>query len=153
MSNFDPSLFLDASTTEASVKRPLIPAGLDITGTIGDIKASTWQGKKDPTQSGIKFDIPITFDLTAMPDLHKSIGADSVTLTDTIMLDVTENGSIDYGPGKNGKLRRYREALGMNVPGEAFSPRAMTGRLIKAKIKHDLYEGDVYDKIDSIAKA
>lgn len=153
MSQFDPNLFLDATTTEALVKRPPLPAGIDIVGTIGEIKASAWQGKADPTKSGIKFDVPIKFDLTAYPDLHKQIGADSVTLTDTIMLDTTESGAIDYAPGKNAKLRRYREALGMNAPGEPFAPRSMQGRLIKAKIKHDPYEGEIYDKIDSVAKA
>ena len=153
MSQFDPSLFLDATTTEALVKRPPLPAGLDIVGTIGEIKASAWQGKADPTKSGIKFDFPIKFDLTVHPDLHKQIGADSVSINETIMLDTAENGGIDMSPGKNAKLRRYREALDMNTPGEPFAPRAMQGRLIKAKIKHDLYEGEIYDKIDSVAKA
>ena len=153
MSNFDPDQFLDSTTTEASVKRPPLPAGLDLVATITNIKAGAWQGKKDPTQSGVKFDVSLEFDLTSHHDLHKQIGADKVTIVDTIMLETTEAGHIDFGPGKNAKLRRYREALGMNVPGESFSARAMVGRLIKAKIKHDPYEGEIYDKIDSVAKA
>ena len=152
MSMFDPDAFLHATTTEASTRRPPIPAGLDFVGTIGEVKARAWQSK-DGTKSGIAFDVPIRLDLTSNPEVAKACGTDAVTLTDGIMLDVTEGGTIDYSPGKNSKLRRYRDALGLNVAGQPFSPASMTGRLIRAKIKHDLYEGEVYDKVDSVAKA
>lgn len=153
MSNFDPNAFLDATTTEANTKRPPLPAGMDFVGTIGEPKSRQWQGKADPTKSGFAIDLPIEVDLTQYPDIQKAIGADKVTLTDSLMLDTTPSGGIDNSPGKNGKLRRYREALGMNTPGEAFSFRMMQGRLIRVKIKHDVYEGETYDKVDSVAKA
>lgn len=152
-SQFDPSLFLDATTTEANTRRNPIPAGTDVTATIGDLKPREWKKKDDPSKGGIALDVPLEIDLTAYPDLKAVVGADKVTLTDSIMLDLTEAGAIDNSPGKNSKLRRYREALGMNVPGQPFSPRAMTGRLIKVKIKHRTYEGELYDEVDSIAKA
>jgi hypothetical protein len=153
MSQFDPSAFLDATVTEASTKRPPLPAGMDFVGVIGAVTSKTWVGKKDPTQSGIIINVPIEFDLTAYPDVQKQLGLDKITLTDSIMLDTTEDGAINLAPGKNAKLRRYREALDMNTAGQPFSFRAMTGRLIKAKIKHDPYEGEIYDKIDSVARA
>lgn len=153
MSNFDPSTFLDATITEASTKRNPIPAGSDVTATVGEPKARTWQGRQDPTKSGVAMDVPLEIDLSAYPELAKTVGVPKVTLTDSIMLDLTENGGIDISPGKNGKLRRYREALGMNNPGEPFSFRAMQGRLIKVKIKHRPYEGEIYDEVDSVAKA
>ena len=151
-SAFDPAAFLDATITEASVKRPPLPIQ-DYVGVIGEIKARTWQGKKDPNQSGVVMDVPIEFDLTGYPEVMKTLGTPKVTLTDGIMLDLTPTGMIDLAPGKNGKLRRYRDALDMNKAGEAFSFRAMQGRVIKAKIKHDPYEGDIYDKIDAVSKA
>jgi hypothetical protein len=151
---FDPASFLSVSITEALVKRPPLPAGADFTGTIGEVKSRAWQGKKDPTQSGIAIDIPITIDLNAYPDTKAALGGlEKVTLQDGIMLDLTEGGMIDTAPGKNGKLRRYREALDMNKPGDTFSFLAMPGRLIKVKIKHEVYEGDVYDRVDGVAKA
>ena len=55
-------------------------------------------------------------------------------------------------PGKNGKLRRYRESLDMNTPGVPFSLRQMIGRQIRVKIKHEPYEGEMYDRVDSVAK-
>lgn len=154
MTAFDPASFLSVTLTESLTKRPPLPAGQDFTGTIGDVKSRAWQGKKDPTQSGIAVDVPIRIDLSAYPDVQKAMGGiDGVTLTDGIMLDLTEGGMIDTSPGKNGKLRRYREALDMNKPGDTFSFLAMPGRLIKVKIKHEVYEGDVYDRIDGVAKA
>jgi len=151
MSNFDPASFLDATITEPTTKRNPLPAGMDFVGIIGEPKSRTWQGKKDPTQSGIVVDVPIEIDMSAYPNVK--IGATRVILTDGIMLDTTEDGAIDNSPGKNGKLRRYREALGMNQAGVPFSFRAIQGRQIRVKIKHEVYEGDIYDKVDSVAKA
>ena len=151
MSHFDPSAFLDATITEPSTKRSPLPAGRDFVGIIGEVKARNWQGKADPTKSGVVMDIPLEIDLSAYPDVQ--IGATKVTLTDGIMLDTTESGMIDTSPGKNGKLRRYREALGMNKAGEPFSFRAMQGRVVKVKISHRTYEGDIFDQVDSVAKA
>jgi hypothetical protein len=150
-SSFNPEQFLDATITEPTTKRPPLPAGQEFVGIIGDVKARTWQGKKDPTQSGVVMDVSIEFDLTARPDLK--FPTPKVTLTDGIMLDLTEGGMIDNAPGKNGKLRRYRDALNMNKPGDAFSFRAMQGRMIRARISHREYGGDLFDQIDSVAKA
>ena len=152
-SQFDPNQFLDATTTEALIKRPPLPAGSSFIAEVGEIKAVSWQGKKDVTQSGIRFDVPLKIDVTTDPAVVTALGGiTSVTITDGIMVDTTDAGGIDMAPGKNAKLRRYREALGLNVPGQPFSPRAMQGRMIRVKIKHDPYEGEIYDKIDSVAK-
>ena len=152
MSQFDPQVFLDATISEPSVKRPPLPAMSDFIGIIGEVKARAWQGKKDPTQSGIAMDVPVEIDLSAYPEVMKTLGIPKVTLNDSIMLDLTEGGTIDNAPGKNGKLRRYREALNMNKPGDTFSFRAMQGRPVLVKIKHRTYEGDIYDEVDSVAK-
>ena len=153
MSQFDPAMFLDTTITEPSTKRNPLTAGADFVGIIGEVKSRTWTGRADPTKGGVVVDVPIVVDLSAYPDEAKRVGADKVTLTDGIMLDITEGGMIDNSPGKNGKLRRYREALDMNKPGDAFSFRAMQGRTIKVKISHRTYEGEIFDQVDSVAKA
>lgn len=150
-SNFDPASFLDATISEPTTKRNPLPAGQDFVGTIGEPKSRTWQGKKDPTQSGVVIDVPIEVDMSAYPNVK--VGATKVTLVDGIMLNLTDDGAIDNSPGKNGKLRRYREALGMNEAGTPFSFRAIQGRQIRVKIKHEVYEGETYDRVDSVAKA
>lgn len=152
-SQFDPNTFLHATTTEALTRRPPIPSGTQLVGTIGEITAAEW-ASKDGTKSGMKFNVPIKFDLLAYPEIHKVVGVDSVQLSDTIMLDLTaDKQGIDWSPGKNGGLRRYREALGMNTPGEPFSPFAMSGRLIRVEISHREYNNELYDEVKSVAKA
>jgi hypothetical protein len=153
VSNFDPSAFLDTQITEPSVKRNPIPAGTDVVAVIGEPKMRAWQGKADPSKSGIACDVPLEIDLSAYPDLATHVGLPKITLNDSIMLDTTDDGQLDMAPGRNGKLRRYREALDMNSPGQPFSFRAMQGRMIKVKVKHRTYEGEIYDDVDSVAKA
>lgn len=153
VSQFDPALFLDATIDQPSVKRPPLPAAMDFVGVIGEIKPRTWVGKKDPTQGGVVMDVQITIDLSAYPEVQKLIGLPKVVMFDGIMLDLTANGAIDNAPGKNRRLRLYREALDMNKPGDVFSFRMMQGRMVRVKIAHEVYQGDVMDKIDSVAKA
>ena len=150
MSQFDPQSFLDVTLTEPSVKRPPIPVG-DYTATVGEIKSRAWQGKKDPTMSGIAWDVPMTVELP--PEVASQAGQSTIIVTDSLMLDLTDSGTLDTSPGKNRRLRLYREALDMNKPGDSFSARGMQGRVIKVRIKHDLYNGEIYEKVDSVARA
>lgn len=150
-SNFDPASFLDATIDQPSTRRPPLPAGKVYQGTITDLKSRSWQGKKDVTQSGVAFDVVIKVQVTD-PEEQATQGTNEVTLQDSIMLNMTPAGLLDNSPGKNNQLRRYREALGMNEPGIAFVPRQMIGRALLVKIKHEPYQGEMYDKIDSVAR-
>lgn len=154
MSQFDPAAYLDATTSEASTRRPPLPVK-DFIGTIGEVKSrsGSFQDKKTGEQkSYVALDIPVEIDISSDPELVKVQGTSKVTLTDGLFLDLTPAGLIDYAPGKNNKLRRYREATGQNVAGQPFSPRMLSGRPVRVKIKHEPYEGENYDKIDSVAK-
>jgi hypothetical protein len=152
---FSPETFLDATTTEESVKRPPMPAGREFPSTLKSVKSRAWQGKKDPTKGGIVVDVVHEFDLSAFPDVMTALGGiDRVTITDGIMLDLTEGGSIDYSPGKNSKLRKYRDATGLNVAGQPFSIRMLEGRMVKSMIGHRPNENDpqeVFDQVNSVA--
>ena len=153
MSQFNPETFLDSAITEVQVKRPPLAAGRVFQAIIGEVKSRPWVKKDDPSKSGYAVDLPLTIDLTTYPDELKRLGTDRVIMKDSIMLDLNEGGAIDTSPGKNGKLRRYRDSLGMNVPGQPFTFRAMTGRIIGVKVKHREYEGELYEDVDSVVKA
>jgi len=148
---FDPNSFLTAQITEVSVKRPPITAGLEIIGVVTKVEMKTWQGKKDPTQSGIKADVSVEFDMTQDPNEMARIGGlAKLTLVDSIMLNLNDGGGIDMAPGKNTRLRQWREALDMNKAGEAFSFANMAGRLVGTKIKHEPYNDEIFDKIGEL---
>lgn len=153
-SMFDPTQFLDASTDQPSTRRPPLPAGRVLVGVIGEIKMSEWTKKDDPSKNGVKADVPIEFDLTAYPDLIAQQGGSvtKVILSDSIMLDLTPDKKIDWSPGKNNKIRRYREALDMNKPGDVWSFRAMIGRPIAAKIGHRTWQNELFDQIEDVAR-
>jgi hypothetical protein len=148
MSDFDPSVFLDATITEVQVKRPPLPAGADFIGTVGEPKFRQNQGKQDPTKVYTSVDIPILLDTSLVEGQPKTL-----TLNYGFLLEITEQGTIDTGPGKNSKLRLLREALGMNTFGTPFNFRAAQGRTVRAKIGHREYNGEVYDEVVAVSKA
>lgn len=151
MSDFDPTSFLDGATEQASERMPNLPAGQDYISTIEDVTFRQVQGKKDPTATYLFMDVKHKIDTSQVPDYPTP----TRTVVDSFIVNTrTDNpNAIDYGPGKNGRIRMYREALGMNEAGRPFAPRAMLGRQLRVKTKLDPYEGDFFDKIDSMAKA
>lgn len=148
-SAFNPDTFLDATLTDPTEKRPPLPVG-DYTAILGAVTARQWQGKADPTKSGIAWDIPVTIDVPAEIQAELKMDQSTLNLKDSIMIDLTANGTIDNGPGKNRRLRAYREATDMNKPGDVFSARKMEGKVVKVKITHDLWEGQPIEKISGV---
>ena len=155
---FDPEIFLDATLTEPTEKRPPLPVecpgtsdGL-YTAVIGAITSRTWQGKKDPTKSGIALDIPLTIDIPADMQLALKLPP-TLSLKDGVMLDLTEAGQIDNSPGKNRRLRIYREATNMNNPGDTFSVRRMEGTVVKIRLEHELWNDAVVEKVVAVLKS
>ncbi len=148
-SSFNPDTFLDATLTEPTEKRSPLPVG-DYTAIIGAVTARQWQGKADPTKSGIAWDIPLTIDVPAEIQAELKMDQSTLNLKDSIMIDLTANGTIDNGHGKNRRLRSYREATDMNKPNDVFSARKMEGKVVKVKITHDLWEGQPIEKISGV---
>lgn len=148
---FDPNQFLDATTTEALERREPLPVG-DYQAEIADVEIKPWVGKQDPTKSGIAAYLKVKVNVKSNPDASK-LTYDELTMRDSIMIDQTPDGSIDYSKGKNSQLRIYREALDMNKPGQPFSFRMMLGRILKVRVKHEVYQNQIQDRIDAPIKA
>ena len=150
-SSFDPALFLDVTMDAPTEKRDPLPIG-DYTAVIGEVTSRAWQGKADPTKSGIALDVLLTIDVPA--EIQASLGLGStLNLKDSIMLDLTDSGMIDNSKGKNRQLRNYREALDMNKSGDVFSPRKMQGQVITVKVTHEIYQDAPVERISGVTKA
>lgn len=152
MSQFDPEAFLDATLDAPLTKRPPVMPG-SYTATIGEVKSRPW-ASRDGTKSGMAYDVPLEVQLDAAE--AERVGQPSVIITDSVMLDLTVDGAIDVAPGKNRKLRAYREATGLNNPGDKFSARMLQGRSVKVIVKHDAAKDgsdDIYERIGAVAKA
>ena len=152
MSDFDPTEFLDAATEQVSERMPNLPAGPGLHLDCQGCNVSTGPRKEGPGRD-------VSVHGCEARDRYVARASDYPTPTRTIVdgfiVNTREDNpqAIDYSPGKNGRIRQYREALGMNEAGMPFSPSQMIGRKIRVKTKLDPYEGEFFDKIDSLAKA
>lgn len=157
-SPFDPATFLNQRTSDEFTKRPPLPAGLEILGVIGtELKTRQNTNKEDPSIVYNWLDIPIKLDLTSSPGIPSKIRealGDSLTLTHGIRIDFTPSGALDTSPGKNGGLRQYREATKLTKEHgvKDFGISDLCGRIVKAKISHREYQGDVFDQIQSVTR-
>lgn len=154
--DFDPNSFISQTTTEASEKRPPVPAQ-DYAATITELKADVWRSKDKideatgDLKSGPLFIITLTLDLPE--SVKEQCKIKTLVLTDRLMLDVVPGGSaLDFSIGRNNRLRLYREATDLNKAGEPFSPGMLVGKLIKVRVTHDVYNGAVQEKAGAILK-
>lgn len=156
MSAFDAATFLDAQTKEQNEKRPTIPSenpedpnGL-YTAVIGEIKADSGTiGKGDNAgKPWISMVIPLKLQL---PPTVQAIGLPAeFQLTDRVFLDLTEQGALDNSKGKNRGQRTYREATNMNKAGDVFAWRMLTGKVVKVKLAHELYNNNIVEKVATV---
>lgn len=154
MSMFDPAAFLDATISETNEKRPPLltenPASPDglYTAMIGEITPKS--GEKDG-KPWMAFAVPLKIDVPQQ--LQDSLKLPpQITLTDRVFLDLTDQGLIDNTPGKNRGQKKYRDATGMNSPGQVFSWRKLVGQPVKVKITHDMYEGAIQERVGDVVK-
>jgi hypothetical protein len=156
MSAFDPNSFLDAQVTEVNEKRPNIPTENpeDETGcylaVVGEIKTDAGTiGKGERIgQPWVSMLIPLKIQI---PASVQGLGLPSeLTITDRAFLDLTPQGGIDNSKGKNRQQKNYRDATGLNTPGEVFAWRMLTGKVVKVKIAHELYDGNIQERIAQV---
>jgi len=149
MSTFDPAVFLDASLDEANstVSTP-VPEG-EYQAVIDKVETRAWQGKKDPSQSGIALDLIWNVEDQGVKTL---LERDKVQVKQGIMLDLNASGGIDTGKGKNVALGKLREAVNLNTPGQKFSFRMLEGQMAKISVKHRIDGEQVFADVKAVAK-
>lgn len=150
MGAFDPSTFLDTPVSGvSSTKLEPIPDG-EYPGIfkLADPPIVEWT-KKDGSMSGLKLVGKVVLD---DPALKEKLGRQEVSVKYDIMLDLTDDGKLDMGKGKNVALGRLREATGLNQPGEAFSWRMLDGRPVKAKVTQRLVGEDIFNDVKAVTK-
>lgn len=147
---FNPDQFLDQQFTESNSTETIpVPAG-EYMAVVEDVKCRQWQSKKDPSNSGLTLDVKWLID---SPEVKELLGRDKVTVTQGIMLDLTESGTLDMGKGRNVGLGRLREALNLNVPGEPFSFSMLPGRVATITVSHRIDGDRIFTDIKGVARA
>lgn len=152
---FDPKTFLESTFNEASsTERIPVPAG-EHNAVIEKVDCRAWQGKQDPSKSGLALDVTYALDSEAA---RQATGREKVTVTQGIMLDLTASGALDFSKGKNVDLGRLRDAVGLNVPGQPFGFLMLQGKVCKVVVGHKpstkpgARPGDVFENVDAVVK-
>jgi hypothetical protein len=148
-SAFDPKAFLDVVVTEqgSTVVTP-VPPGEHI-AIIEKVDTRAWQAK-DGSSSGIALDVTYNID---SPAVKEALGRSKVTVTQGIMLDLTDGGALDMGKGKNVTLNRLREAVDLNVAGKPFSFRMLEGKVVKINVQHRPDGDRIYNDVKGVVRA
>ena len=146
---FDPNQFLDLQITEANDTKTIpVPVG-EFTAVADKAECRTWQSKKDPSKSGVTLEVTWAIDDQGVKEL---LGRDTVTVRQGVMLDLTDEGGLDMGKGRNVGLGRLREALGLNIPGQPFAFSMIPGRMARIKVDHRIDGENVYAEVKGAAK-
>lgn len=150
MSVFNKESFLNSSVTGASeTKSTYVPEG-EYVAFIDDVDMNN--GEKDGREwysLNIKWYIPDE-------NLKKALGLEHPTVQDSIFLDL-ENGMLAFGPNKNVRLGRIREAVNQNDPKKPWSFAMLKGAgpvRIKVGSRPDKNNtGDTFPTVERVTKA
>lgn len=143
MSAFDPDLFMNTTTTDANdTNFAPVPVG-EYQASIKEVKAAT---------AGDKPVLNVTWAIDS-DEVREETGLASPTVRQTIWLDLTEQGGLDNGKGKNVGLGKLREALGQNTPGKPWSPGLLVGQVAMVQIGHRSGKnpGEVFADVKQVA--
>ena len=148
---FDPNTFLEQVVAEVgSTEAVPIPAG-EYLAFIDKKEVTSWQKKDDPSVSGLKLKITWALEDAAVKEL---LSRDKVIVTQDIMLDLTDSGSLDMGKGRNVELNRLRAAVDLNVSGFTF--HQLDGRMARVTVKQDQDKNDpqkFYARVKAVGHA
>lgn len=75
---------------------------------------------------------------------------EKVLVRQSIGLDLTSDGNLDMGKGRNVNLGRLREALGLNRPGQPFKFDDFVGRTAKIKVTTRKDGDDTYNDVKGV---
>lgn len=166
MSNsaFDPNVFLQAQQTEVNEKRPPLPvvnpadgAGGYYTAVIEKVEMKGGTIEKGE-RTGQPWLAAVVRHLVQVPQqvqdqLGLKLEKGTLPMTRWVMLDMTPDGKgIDNSVGRNRGQKQYREAVDLNKKGDVFSWDKVVGRPVKVKIGHEMYEGELVDKVDLVLR-
>lgn len=146
MSNdtFDPNEYLGATFTDPTdTKRTPCPAG-EYVAVAGKPNVRTWETEKNGGSAGVAYSIPWEIDDEAA---RQAVGRDKVIVFQDFMFSFYPGtADIDKERAKSDiRFGKFRDAIGLNDT--EFSWLMVEGRMAKVKVEHEMYKGDVKDKI------
>jgi hypothetical protein len=133
MSAFNPDTFLNTETSSAnSVQYTPVPEG-EFNAAIKAIKPRVL------TDGRAVLDVTWTVD---DEQARNETGMAEPSVRQTVWLDTTESGGLDFGKGKNVGLGKLRDAVNQNASGKPWAPGMLVGQVAKIKVSHSIDKRD-----------
>jgi len=133
MSSFNPDTFLNTETSDANATTYTpCPEG-EFNASIKSIKPRVL------TDGRAVLDVTWTVDDESA---RQETGMAEPSVRQTIWLDTTESGGLDFGKGKNVGLGRLRDAVNQNKAGKPCAPGMLVGQVAKVKVIHSIDNRD-----------
>jgi len=141
---FDEQAFL-STTTEGvmSTEYTPVPVG-EYQAVVDKVNVRSGEGDK-----GTWAVLDVTWGLDSA-EAAEATGMDTPQVRQSIFLDITADGGLDLGKGKNISLGRLREAVNQNSGG-AWSPSMLIGSVATVKVDHRMYEGRVFADVKGVS--
>lgn len=138
---FSPETFMNAVFTEANATtlQPC-PAG-EFPATVSEIKAASGTISKGERAGEPWARLDVTWEIQD-PSVADQLGRKSVKVRQGVMLDLTAEGGLDMSKDRNVNLGRLRDAVGLNQPGQPFSPNMLIGRGGRVSVQHRIDDRD-----------
>ncbi len=149
-STFDPESFLDATLPGAnSTKREIVPMGV-YKASIGKLEVKGGNITKEGDNYGKPWRaLNIQWLIEGQP-INSVMEQTKVVVYDSVFLDLDDDGQLSMGKGKNVKLGKLREAIGLNNGPAQF--RAFEGRPATINVIHEPYKDEMQAKVSSYAR-
>ena len=100
------------------------------------------------TKDGKRVVLDVTW--TILDDLSEVTGRESNTVRQSIFLDLTPTGHLDFSEGANVRLGRLRDAVGQNQDGRPWSLADLRGERARIVVSHTLKDDRIYVNVKSV---
>lgn len=146
---FSPQEFIQVQYQESTATHRIPVEVKDYPAQISKVEARevTITKGQNAGQKAIVLDVVYNIDDAEQKELT---GRDPLTVRQSIFLDTTERGGLDFGKGKNVRLGRLREAAGQNAEGQAWSPGMLSGVMVRVQITQRIDGEDIYEDIKKV---
>lgn len=149
-STFNPDTFLSTQySDQLETRRQPVPEG-EYAAVIDDVKLREVNFRNGGKGIGIDVFCRIEGDAT----VKEATGQDTAILRYSFLMDVKDDGSLDFSKGKNLRLGRLRAAVGQNTAGRPWSFNDLKGNPLKVRVKHRADDNDtsiVYDEVSAVS--
>jgi hypothetical protein len=157
-SAFNPEMFLNITTIDANSTELLqVPEGeyTAVTQGIGPDSFKRFPIKQGERAGQDFYRLDVVWLINDEGKaIEQSIGR-APKVTQGIGLDISKDGTLEMGKGKNVGLGQLREALGQNAAGRPWSMSQLGGQVAKIQVKHrlDANSGRTYIDVTKVARA